>query len=76
MIDYISAGLLIIGYIITGKKNKWGWLFAAFGNLGYIFVAIKINLYGMMVLSIIMLCISIYNFIKWHKENGVELHRK
>lgn len=68
MLDYISSLLLIIGYFIVGNKNKNGWLLSSVGNLGYIFVGYISGLYGMMILSIVMLSVSIINYIKWNKN--------
>lgn len=59
---------MIIGYILTGKKNKWGWLLAAIGNLGYIYISYTLSLYGMLALSCVMMTISIINFKKWKNE--------
>ena len=68
MIDFISSIFLIIGYILTGKKNRWGWLLASVGNLGYIYISFTLSLYGMLALSSVMMIISIINFKKWNNE--------
>jgi nicotinamide riboside transporter PnuC len=66
--DYLSATLLIMGYFIAGRKNKWGWFLSLFGNIGYIFVSFFVGLYGNMILGGIMSIICIVNFLKWNKN--------
>ena len=68
--DYISAFLLIVGYIIVGRKNKWGWLISLVGNLGYVVVSFIVGLYGNMILGGVMAVVSIINFIKWSNINS------
>jgi hypothetical protein len=67
MIDYLSALLLLSGYIITGTKNRWGWILSALGNIGYIYLMLGTEFKGMLTLSVIMFVVCINNFIKWGK---------
>ena len=68
-LDYSSAILLLLGYLIVGKDVKWGWLVSFIGNIGYIFVSIRVGLYGNLILAILMTIMSAYNFIKWHMKD-------
>lgn len=72
MIDLISALFLFIGYILTGNKNKIGWIFSLIGNLGYVFILYTSEFKGLFYLSILMSIICIYNFIIWNYA----VHRK
>lgn len=68
MIDYSSAILLLGGYILTGKRNKNGWILSTLGNIGYIYILSSTKYYGLLSLSIVMTFLCIYNFIKWNNE--------
>ena len=65
MIDYISAVSLLTGYILTGCKNKIGWIFSLVGNFGYIYILMDSQYKGLLILSILMSIICVYNFIRW-----------
>ena len=65
MIDYISAILLFSGYILTGAKKKFEWLFSCAGNLGYIYILKDTEYKGLLILSVLMTLVCIYNFVKW-----------
>lgn len=66
--DYISSIFLILGLILTGKKNKWGWILSILGSLGYLYLLFDTKFYGMIILNVIMAGLGIYNFIKWNKK--------
>lgn len=65
MIDYLSAISLLIGYILTGKRNRIGWIFSLLGNLGYIYILSSSEYKGLFILSVLMAIICVYNFVKW-----------
>ena len=69
MIDYLSAILLLVGYYLTGKRNRIGWIFSLLGNFGYIYILFNTPFKGLFILSILMSLICIYNFYKW-KNNS------
>lgn len=70
ILDFISAISLLIGYILTGKRLKIGWIFSLFGNLGYIYILRNSEYKGLIILSVLMSGICIYNFIKWKSNNN------
>jgi len=65
MIDYLSAISLLIGYYLTGKRNKIGWIFSLLGNIGYIYILFNTPFIGLFILSCFMSLMCIYNFYKW-----------
>ena len=69
LLDYMSGSLLIIGYILVGKKIKEGWLLSMFGNIGYLYVGMIKGLYGVAILSFVMGGVAIYNYFKWLKND-------
>ena len=66
--DYISSLFIIIGMVLLGKQNCYGWILSIIGSLGYIYIAIMTEIYGMLLLNIVMIIIGVINFIKWKNK--------
>lgn len=67
----IFAGIIaIIAKILTGNKNKWGHIGHIIAESIWIFIAIKLNLYGLIIIAIPTILISIRNFLKWNNEKN------
>ena len=65
ILDFVSAISLLIGYILTGNKLKIGWVFSLLGNIGYIYILRNSEYSGLIILSVLMSIMCIYNFFKW-----------
>ena len=65
--DYLFSALIILGVYLTGDRKTLGWIVSAVGNLGYIYIAIEKEFYGLFIVSITMLILSIINYIRWKK---------
>lgn len=65
ILDFLSAIFLLIGYTLTGNKLKIGWAFSLLGNIGYIYILRNSEYKGLVILSVLMSIMCIYNFFKW-----------
>lgn len=65
MPDILSSIAILVGYILTGNRKRIGWIFSLLGNIGYIIILRDTELKGLIIVSIIMSLICIYNFFKW-----------
>lgn len=68
MIDYLSAIMLIVGYILIGKRIIYGWIFSTIGNIGYVYILVDTEFKGLLLLSITMALLCVYNFLIWTKK--------
>lgn len=68
ILDFICAISLLSGYILTGNEKRIGWLFSLIGNCGYIYILSDSNYKGLLVLSVLMAVVCIYNFFKWKSK--------
>jgi hypothetical protein len=67
--DYIIAILELLGAWIVGNKNKYGYVFLILSNSGWIiYVLVKNQTHGLLIVCIPALAISVRNFIKWSHD--------
>jgi nicotinamide riboside transporter PnuC len=66
--DWIAALLVIWSIYLCGNKNKWGWVVAGAGAILFMVVAVQKEVYGMIALDVVLLCMYVHNFRKWTKE--------
>lgn len=67
-IDYIGMFFIAFGVYYTGRKKWFGWLLNIIGQIIYIIVAIKSNLYGLLTLNIILTILALLNLYNWINE--------
>ena len=65
--DYLAGILTLLGYYFIGIKKWYGWIFSLISNGVWIYIGVNSHLAGLILISIIMLIISLYNAIKWYK---------
>ncbi len=68
--DYIACLFEIVGAILLGNKNKWGFALLMIGNLFWFMTGCRIGLEGLIVVSAVFLLINVRNFIKWQREKA------
>jgi len=67
--DWIASFFELIGTWIVGNKNKNGYLFTLAGLICWIlYVFITKQTYGLLLVVIPALFITIRNYLKWNKE--------
>jgi nicotinamide riboside transporter PnuC len=67
--SWIFSALIVLSIYLIGKKNKWGWMIANIGALGFIYIYINKEIYGGIALDLTLLVLNTINFIKWHKSD-------
>ena len=63
--DWIACCLEVIGAIMVGNKNKWGFVVFICGNFFWILSGYDSNLNGLIAVSLVFATINIRNFRKW-----------
>lgn len=66
--DWLGALLITLSILITGRKNRWGWVLGALGGLCFSWAAIDKQLYGLLTFEVINLILCTRNFIQWSKK--------
>lgn len=68
ILEWIATGLGILGAIINARKKIQGFYIWVIANLFWIYIGIKIKLYGLALLFFVYLLIVIYGIITWRKK--------
>jgi len=68
MIDFIAGGFELTASYVLGNKKRYGFLLNLVGNSLWIYVAFKVQIYGLLLVVIPALILNIRNFLKWRKE--------
>jgi hypothetical protein len=63
--DLIAGCAELIGNILVGNKNKWGFACNLLGCLVWIWVAIHCRIYGLLLVVVPGIFVNIRNFRKW-----------
>lgn len=66
--SWIFSAIIIISIFLIGKKNRWGWMVANIGALGFIYVYLNSKIYGGIALDVVLLVLNTINFFKWSKK--------
>lgn len=65
--DYILSGLSILILWLMGNKNKYAPILGILGQILWIYYAISLKQYGLLIGTIGYLIVHIRNAIKWNK---------
>jgi hypothetical protein len=68
LLQFVAAGILLLGLFLMGNHRKSGPLLAALSEALWIGVFIPPRLWGGIFLSSILFIMQMRNFIKWYKE--------
>lgn len=68
MIPWICSLIGITGSIFNIYKSRWGFIFWAISNMGFIVYFIYTEFWSQVILFIVNLIGAICGFIKWSKE--------
>jgi nicotinamide riboside transporter PnuC len=67
-LGHIGYANLTLGMILIARKNIWGWLFRAIGEVIWVVVGLMLGLSSAWMWGTIFLFIEAYGFWKWRKE--------
>jgi nicotinamide riboside transporter PnuC len=71
-VNWIGALLVLVGTFIIRKKDARGWLFLTAGSMVLLLVVTYQGLYGMTVMEIVFVLLSIDSYFKWKKEEKTD----
>lgn len=64
-LSWIFSAVIVFSVFLIGNKNRWGWMVANVGALGFIYLYIQTKLWGGIALDLFLLVMNTRNFIKW-----------
>ncbi len=65
--DWIAAIMEMLGKVLVVRKNRTGFLISAVCNVTWMFVAVRTELWGLLVMMVVFVVINVTGFIKWGK---------
>jgi hypothetical protein len=74
-LSWIYSFIIIVSVYLIGDKNRWGWMVANIGALGFIYLYIKTGLYGGIALDVFLLFFNTRNFFKWTRDMQLDVRR-
>ena len=66
--DWIAGVFELLGAWLVGNKNRFGFVFNLIGCLVWVYVAIYMGVFGLLVVVIPAIAVNIRNFIIWGKK--------
>lgn len=66
--SWIAAIIELLAKIVVGQKSKWGHVAHIVGEGVWIAVALQTKIYGLLMIAVPTIILSIRNFIKWSCE--------
>ena len=63
--EWIAGIIELTALWIIGSKNKYAFLLFIIGNIMWSYIAIKIKLYGLLLVTVPAMGLNIRNYIKW-----------
>ena len=70
MIDYAAGILDLTGHWLVGNKKKIGFVIHFLSSILWIVAAFKFEVYGLLIIMIPSLAVTVRNYIKWRKEDS------
>ena len=68
MIDLLAGVVDLAGCYVVGNKRKVGFVLNFLGNLGWVYVALSMRVYGLLIVVIPALVLNVRNYRKWSME--------
>lgn len=65
---WIAALITLFAKYLVGCKDKWGHIAHIIGEIIWIYVAFQTKIWGLLVLALVTIVLSAWNFWKWHKK--------
>jgi nicotinamide riboside transporter PnuC len=67
--EWIFATLSLTGVILNVYKNKWGFVFWLFANIGWVYINLKHEIYSQAILFAIYFILAAVGLYQWSKES-------
>ena len=65
---WIAALITLFAKYLVGCKDKWGHIAHIVGELIWIYVAFQTRIWGLLIIAVPTILMSVWNFWKWHCE--------
>lgn len=62
---WIANALIILYMWLVGSKNRWAFVAGSVGNLIWMFIGIKHEMYDLAFLSVVLTVLNIRAWLKW-----------
>lgn len=66
--DYLAGACELIGKILVGNKNRWGFVAQMVGSVFWIYAALHWRMYGLLIVAIPCFAVNMRNYLKWRRE--------
>lgn len=63
--DFLAGGINLVASYIVGNKRRWGFLLHLLADSIWAYVAIKFQIYGLLLVVIPAMVLSIRNYRRW-----------
>jgi hypothetical protein len=70
--DWIAGGCELTGSYLVGNKRKIGFICNAVGNAVWTYVAIKTEIYGLLLVVVPSLVLSGRNWLRWRRQERIK----
>ena len=67
-LDWIAAGLALLGVFLIGQKKRSGFLVCCLCGCLWIVVGIQSKVYGLLLEVVPLLVLNLYNYRKWKND--------
>lgn len=68
MIDFVAGGFELAASYAIGDKKRIGFLLNFVGNAAWIYVALTMKVYGILLVVLPAMVLNIRNFLKWRRN--------
>lgn len=65
MLGWIANILILIAWILVGKKNRSGWIYSVLGNFLWCVYAIQLDLWSALFMDGFCLVLAAYTWWEW-----------
>lgn len=69
--SWIAAIAELLAKWLVGNKNKWGHIVHLISGFLWTYIAFKIELYALLIITVPSILINCRNFYKWWNEESI-----
>ena len=66
-LDWVCGVLAMTSTYVVGKKKWYGWPIAAITNACFVYLNIKLHVWGVVPVSATLCVMNVWNTVKWLK---------
>lgn len=65
---YIAGLIELFAKYMVGRKDKWGFIVHLISGLLWSYIAIQMQLWGLLIVTVPAMGLNVWNFYKWNKK--------